>query len=1075
MPDPNLPQYTFLPWLRRGVGSQISEADRLGGAGTGVAERARVQVELTVDYQPKVGTAVRPLLDKEVHLIGPGEITGLKHDQILRRVPSPSSNNFPASNLVYADFYEEDLPWRYTPARAASASEPQEARHKLRPWLSLLVLAENEFKLDQGARPLPVLELVAEFQNVALPREDETWAWAHVQVNEPLAAVADAAAAISARPDKALSRLVSPRRLEKRTRYTAFLVPTFETGRRKGLGLPIAGVDAQAPAWRAGAMPHTPVGANRLPVYSWWSFATGEHGDFESLVRALNPGPAGSTFGRRAMDVSRPGYGLDGRSTAIEVELEGALRPPAFQRVPFPSSPGNTFASALRELVDLTEDLALPAATALPHPLHSSADSAGYPSAAPDDPIITPPAYGASHAGVRRVADAENDADLAWLEELNTDPRSRAVASVGADVVRSRQEELMARAWAQLDDLEAAQQRMREVELAASVSDRMYEKHYRTAPDDRMLTLTGAMQSRVLVDDRTVLSRFNQSKVPAASRSAAFKRASRPQRKLMRRLTGAHDVSGIQNQLIARLNQEPSTLFLSAAPPTLQPAASVTLAEVRNLAAVAVGEFVDVERPERFLFAELVATDLRARASRNPPEDLDAVALPGFRAALLTALDARIPAAATGDAALERMGVLLLVQGIVAVGADGPDRAKVTLTDQSFQMAFGAEIAGKFFRGVTIARSTPNAGAPVAPMTGMQELAQLGADLSSFDVALAARPKILAAPALMPSVDLAARLRHALLPRSNLAQRVGTVLPGAAASGGVRLFAPVREHPRFDDPVFEDLRKVSQDLIIPNFSDLPDNSLTVLESNQRFIEAYMAGLNHEMSRELRWREFPTDLRGTYFSRFWETQDEVTGAARPDIIPMHTWGGELGANTGRSGRFLVLVVRGALLKAFPRTIVFAQRAEFSTNTGPRVLAPETPQNVLHPAFQGMLEPDIGMYGFALTTAEAKGRRPGDPGWFFVFKERPGEVRLGLDEPNGPSPSLPLASWNDLRWDHLVWSALAPHHVSVKSQPATLSVSPPGPGSPLWARSSADLASILLQSPVIYARHAEEMLP
>jgi hypothetical protein len=28
--------------------------------------------------------------------------------------------------------------------------------------------------------------------------------------------------------------------------------------------------------------------------------------------------------------------------------------------------------------------------------------------------------------------------------------------------------------------------------------------------------------------------------------------------------------------------------------------------------------------------------------------------------------------------------------------------------------------------------------------------------------------------------------------------------------------------------------------------------------------------------------------------------------------------------------------------------------------------------------------------------------------------------------------------------------------------------------VWARSSADMAAILFQSPVLYARHAEEML-
>ncbi len=39
---------------------------------------------------------------------------------------------------------------------------------------------------------------------------------------------------------------------------------------------------------------------------------------------------------------------------------------------------------------------------------------------------------------------------------------------------------------------------------------------------------------------------------------------------------------------------------------------------------------------------------------------------------------------------------------------------------------------------------------------------------------------------------------------------------------------------------------------------------TLLRTNNRFIEAYLVGLNHEMGRELLWREYPTDQRGTYF-------------------------------------------------------------------------------------------------------------------------------------------------------------------------------------------------------------------
>src|SRR5690606_25032645 len=130
----------------------------------------------------------------------------------------------------------------------------------------------------------------------------------------------------------------------------------------------------------------------------------------------------------------------------------------------------------------------------------------------------------------------------------------------------------------------------------------------------------------------------------------------------------------------------------------------------------------------------------------------------------------------------------------------------------------------------------------------------------------------------------------------------------------------ISKHPVFSDPEFEDLRRISLDYIIPNFDRLPEDSLTILVSNQRFIEAFMAGLNQEMSRELLWREFPTDLRGTYFRKLWDTRDDLSGnPAAADIRPMHEWTGVLGSQSERAQNLLVLVVRGKLLEKYPNTL------------------------------------------------------------------------------------------------------------------------------------------------------------
>ena len=74
---------------------------------------------------------------------------------------------------------------------------------------------------------------------------------------------------------------MSPRRLEPNTAYFAFVVPTYEIGRRSGLGEEIAatlsGLDV---AWPT---------AREYPIYHEWYFRTAERGDFEELVRRLKP------------------------------------------------------------------------------------------------------------------------------------------------------------------------------------------------------------------------------------------------------------------------------------------------------------------------------------------------------------------------------------------------------------------------------------------------------------------------------------------------------------------------------------------------------------------------------------------------------------------------------------------------------------------------------------------------------------------------------------------------------------------------------------------------------------------
>lgn len=81
---------------------------------------------------------------------------------------------------------------------------------------------------------------------------------------------------------------------------------------------------------------------------------------------------------------------------------------------------------------------------------------------------------------------------------------------------------------------------------------------------------------------------------------------------------------------------------------------------------------------------------------------------------------------------------------------------------------------------------------------------------------------------------------------------------------------PVQWYPEFHRPMYRFLREMSQEYILPGLEKIPQNTVGLLQTNRRFIEAFMVGLNHEMASELRWREFPTNMRGNYFRSFWDT-------------------------------------------------------------------------------------------------------------------------------------------------------------------------------------------------------------
>jgi hypothetical protein len=220
----------------------------------------------------------------------------------------------------------------------------------------------------------------------------------------------------------------------------------------------------------------------------------------------------------------------------------------------------------------------------------------------------------------------------------------------------------------------------------------------------------------------------------------------------------------------------------------------------------------------------------------------------------------------------------------------------------------------------------------------------------------------------------------------------------------------------------------------------------------------MVGLNHEMGRELLWRGFPTDQRGTYFDQFWDARasapadDDGSGFRRHrhrhgDILPLHQWGArKLGSPEGApAGERFVMLMRSSLLRRYPTAVIYAIKAEMQ---GTKRKMSKEPTNELYPVFRGSLDPDVSFFGFNITADDAVGTG-GDPGYFIVIQEQPGEPRFGLDD------DTPRGSASHLKVNAGVPAGMPLHGLT-------------------WGQNGAHMAGILRQQPVRFAIHASQFL-
>ncbi|MBO6936817.1 MAG: hypothetical protein JJ863_17740 [Deltaproteobacteria bacterium] len=1207
--------YHFVSTLRQGLAGQIERSPE--------GKRAVIDLSLQVARR-KVGSeewdANASPVARSVYLYGPGDVTGFDRRIVSRTDPAPRSGNFEPNYFPAIEFSDPDFVWRFSP-------EPPDGRGQTMPWIALIVLHSEEFEIPKrGTNQRPAIRIHSQ---ESLPDPSTLRRWCHVQGtsgDESLGADEEARGEELERlagegPEVLVSRLICPRRLAPKTRYRAFVVPTYALGRAAGLDTAeawseVAERGAIDPAWD-----HQTPDEIVLPYFYDWEFQTSQRGDFEFLVRMLE-GRTLENLGLRDLDCTSPGFGL---TVEEPLRWEGALksldttytswgrdRPGTSQPEPFrvqlaahvlnrstptvqverapnfdpngvleeftpsllsdgrsvrfywktagptegvleigPENRDGTYlysSSHASGGLDNEHEVVLPLVPERSYHVAIVTTASGNTTRTGDAgvrvplPVLTPPIYGRWHAARSRVSAAADEGG--WLHELNLDPRHRAAAGLGSEVVRKQQEGLMASAWDQIGAVEAANDLLRRAQLGREGSLRLHQRLARlpledflrvTAPAQKRVVRTGEDQER-----RTVATEIPaRSQIPAAAVAPAFRRIARA-RGPLRKIQGTRRGDMLARMAAGELSpagpppELPGIVGLCDVSRSLAAAHAATLVPHVTLTATAAptndGERYDVtvswvtERASR----REASGDLGFAGTKPatghesfgpfafPPGASTGTGSPSggvVSGGSLGGPGVVLPMAAQHHFRLECEGpfgttvastsVTVSSTGMVTQGppalesSEEPRDSAVRLCERKMRCADVKSAVASAFESIGIDGQVDVANAacfafdelrpppptPAPPVRGIAWLEKLRSDVLS---------------ALDPNETV----------RTRAERRVPVIAKRVADGWNGDPLDEIIAHPVFPQPMYEPLRDLSKSHVLPGVETVPQNTVGLLKTNGRFLESYMVGINHELSRELLWRGYPTDQRGTYCSQFWRVDEFVPDDEQvdedgtlkselenqlKDIRPIHEWDDSpLGANDprplhqwGANGTAateeeqLVLVVRGDLLKRYPNAVIYAVGARNEGTEESPSLKPELPEfggtsdRPIFPVFKGALGADLVFFGFPFGERAARSamvdKRLVSEGMFFVIEERMGEARFGLDSATSNSPGpVELNAWSDLNWGHF-GQADGGEHSYIGD--AAISVQ----GDSWNDLTSAELASATLQQPARLVIHADQLIP
>ncbi len=767
-----------------------------------------------------------------------------------------------------------------------------------------------------------------------------------------------------------ISRILSPRPLEAQHEYVAVLVPAFNV--------------EGASMWQANT-----ASDSTLPALHSWRFWTAEAGDFETLAAALHI-PAAQDAGKARLHYRRniPAEGININET---LEVRGAIT--SLQQ---PETPQQDEIDAVRADLDLLND---------------SVENA----------------IGLPHYGRPWLPDPDTFPD-GWPHDLNDDPRFRGITGLGVWMAVEAQEALMDAAVKQAGALREAGQQIGQLALGLWAAGRLWERRLPSDPYECLLIL-GPMMGRMLASGGgLVLDRVTSSSspLPPTIFSSSAQRLLRNRSALSRHLRGGN--GGIDRHEAMEEANQPE-LLPERAPSGLPHADSIA----GELGQRSIEEFFELDE----VWIEEVVRDLE-RIVRSICKDYRSERDTLFQ----FGLEDQVPglrldfASRLLDALIGRLDEQISSRGLPCSASPLFEMMEQELPGGIFSRGYLARMLEedsthtRFFallrREIRLCQ-----GRLVCPEIN------LPADLLDPEHFCDDLVGLLPAP-LPPEqkpIDLgvlSSGLSSALDPRQPDAParlRICSRIKGIDCKKLARPEFPIG----LDFPSWDLLKKYDKEWLLPGAGKLEKDSITALQTNPAFIDAYMVGINTQFMSEMRWRDLAVDRTCTPLRMFWGQVNYATQKRQADIEPLLQWSkapleaiGTLSHQTippidedNLTGSRLVIAFRSDLFRRYPSTLVYLVRPPENATPAevddllkmtPELDKPDAEPNAeqwrrdrkfFGPVFAGTLTQELTFFAFDVTPSELSE-------YWLVLDEPPAELRFRNDLPRDETNSASFAT-------------------------------------------------------------------